>query len=396
MILQNNVTANSANTESADAAAAVLAKLNSYWQITSTWIDAHWFELMIAALLGALIYILLGFLRRKAASLAKKTEDRFALKSIALRTLGKTSRFFRIMVAAELVNEMAQTPESIAQIVVILFTISVVVQVAIWVREIILGLLERRVSEGDGHNETLANAMVLIRLMVSFALFAIAAIVILDNLGVNVTGLIAGLGVGGIAIGLAAQGIFSDLFAAIAILLDKPFKNGDTVQFGASIATVEKVGMKSTRLRSVTGEQLIISNAKLLEMEITNFTRTDYRRTKYPIGVIYQTPPEQARAIPGLLQKIVEGEGALFVRAGFTGFGASSIDFELLFDIYSDSFDEIFQTRHRIGIAIIEAFAKEGLEFAYPTQTTFTSAPDGTMIMPYAELPQKRSVTPKK
>ena len=112
--------------------------------------------------------------------------------------------------------------------------------------------------------------MVLIRLSVSFALFAIAAIVILDNLGVNVTGLIAGLGVGGIAIGLAAQGIFSDLFAAISIIFDKPFRRGDTVTYDTTTARVEKIGMKSTRLRALTGEEKIIANSKLLEKEITN------------------------------------------------------------------------------------------------------------------------------
>ncbi|NJM49527.1 MAG: mechanosensitive ion channel family protein [Sphingomonadales bacterium] len=294
----------------------ISARLENYSNIAAGWVQAYWFELMVAAIFGGIIYILLSYLRRKAASLAEKAEDRFTLKTIALRTFGKTSRFFRTMVAAELVNEMARTPGPIARVIVILFTISAVVQVAIWLREIILGLLERRVSEGNGEDETLSNAMVLIRLLVSFALFAIAAILILDNLGVNVTGLIAGLGVGGIAIGLAAQGIFSDLFAAIAIILDKPFKNGEVVQFGTYIATVEKIGMKSTRLRSVTGEQLIISNAKLLEMEITNFTQTNYRRTKYPLGVIYQTPPEKARAIPALLQKLLRAKAAFsFARA---------------------------------------------------------------------------------
>jgi small-conductance mechanosensitive channel len=141
--------------------------------------------------------------------------------------------------------------------------------------------------------------------------------------------------------------------------------------------------MKSTRLRSIGGELLVISNAKLLDMEITNISDTGYRRTKYPIGVIYQTAPEKARAIPAILKKIVEAEGGEFVRAGFVGFGNSSIDFELYFDVFSDDFQVVFAARHRIGIAIIETFHAQGYAFAYPTQTTFTSAPDGTMMMPY-------------
>ena len=168
------------------------------------------------------------------------------------------------------------------------------------------------------------------------------------------------------------------------------------IRYDTSTATVEKIGMKSTKMRSIGGELIVISNAKLLDLEITNITRTAYRRTKYPIGVIYQTTPEKARAIPKILQKIVEAEGAEFVRAGFTGFGDSSIDFELYFDVFSESFEAVFETRHRIGIAIIEAFNTRGYEFAYPTQTTFTSAPDGTMIMPYHIPTATRSAKPRK
>lgn len=371
------------------------AKLTGYWMTVVQWIEVHWLELLLAALIGFTFYVILGWMKRKATKIADKSEDRFSFAAIAARTLGRTGRFFRIMVSAELVNGLTNAPPPIAKTLDLLFTVAVAVQVAIWLREIILGLIERRASDPEEH-ETLANAMVLIRLLVSFALFAIAAIVILDNLGVNVTGLIAGLGVGGIAIGLAAQGIFSDLFAAIAIIFDKPFRRGDVIRYEGSTATVEKIGMKSTRLRSVTGELLIISNAKLLEMEITNFTSTNYRRTTYKIGVIYQTTPEMARAIPDILQKIVEEEKADFVRAGFTGFGDSSLDFELLFDVHTSDFQIIFAKRHSIGVSIVETFNAQGYEFAYPTQTTFTSAPDGTMIMPYAPIPQSRKGSSKK
>ena len=130
-------------------------------------------------------------------------------------------------------------------------------------------MIGRRVAEEQGAG-TLGNAMAIIRLLVSVALFAIAGILILDNLGVNVTALVAGLGIGGIAIGLAAQGIFADLFAALSILFDKPFKKGDTIRYDQSTGTVERIGLKTTRLRSITGEQLIMANTKLLEREIHN------------------------------------------------------------------------------------------------------------------------------
>jgi small-conductance mechanosensitive channel len=229
--------------------------------------------------------------------------------------------------------------------------------------------------------------MVLIRLLVSFALFAIAAIVILDNLGVNVTGLIAGLGVGGIAIGLAAQGIFSDLFAAMSIIFDKPFRRGDTVTYDTTTARVERIGMKSTRLRALTGEEKIISNSKLLEKEITNNTLTVYRRVNFPLTLVYHTPPATAARVPDILKEIVEANGAQFIRAGFTTFGPSSLDFQLVFDVNSDDVEEMFKARHAVGIAIVERFAKEDIEFAYPTQTTYTASPDGTLVMPYATVP---------
>jgi small-conductance mechanosensitive channel len=227
--------------------------------------------------------------------------------------------------------------------------------------------------------------MTLIRLGVSFVVFAIATIVVLDNLEVNITGLIAGLGVGGIAIGLAAQGIFSDLFAAISIIFDRPFKRGDTITYDTTTARVEKIGMKSTRLRSLSGEEKIISNSKLLEKEITNNTQTVYRRVTFTLSLVHHTPPDVAINVPTILQEIVEAHEAEFIRSGFATFAPSSLDFILVFDVPSEELNDMVAARHAIGIAIMERFRKDGIEFAYPTQTTYTAAPDGTLVMPYAQ-----------
>ena len=365
-------------------AEAIGPRLENYWNITVEWIQGNALELGIAVAVAVVVFLLLSWLKRVAARIARESEHRSELKSIIARTLARTSKFFRIMVSVEVVNRYAGAPDVLTNTIDVLFTIAVTIQVAIWLREIILGLVERRVSDGQHERDTLASAMVLIRLLVSFALFAIAAIVILDNLGINVTGLVAGLGVGGIAIGLAAQGIFSDLFAAISIIFDKPFRRGDTVTYDTTTARVEKIGMKSTRLRALTGEEKIISNSKLLEKEITNNTLTVYRRVVFPLSLVYQTPPAVAAGVPDLLKEIVEAHGAEFIRAGFSTFGPSSLDFQLVFDVNSDDVEEMFRARHAIGIAIVERFASEGIEFAYPTQTTFTAAPDGTLVMPYA------------
>ena len=367
---------------------SIVPRLQSYWDALNMWVQTNYVELGIAVVAAIIVFIALSWLKRIAANIARASEHRAHLKSIIARTLARTSKFFRVMVSIELVNQIANAPAALTQTVDILFTIAIVTQIAIWSREIILGLIERRAGEGVHEHDTLQSAMVLIRLLVSFVLFAVAAIVILDNLGVNVTGLVAGLGVGGIAIGLAAQGIFSDLFAAISIIFDKPFRRGDTVSYDNTVARVEVIGMKSTRLRALTGEEKIISNSKLLEKEITNNTLTLYRRVTFVLTLVYQTPPALARRVPDILRQAVEANNAQFIRAGFNNFAPSALDFHVVFDIESDDVEEMFQARHNIGIAIIDSFAREGISFAYPTQTTFTAAPDGTMVMPYAAPPQ--------
>jgi small-conductance mechanosensitive channel len=367
---------------------SIVPRLQSYWDALNMWVQTNYVELGIAVVAAIIVFVALSWLKRIAANIARASEHRAHLKSIIARTLARTSKFFRVMVSIELVNQIANAPAALTQTVDILFTIAIVTQIAIWLREIILGLIERRAGEGVHEHDTLQSAMVLIRLLVSFVLFAVAAIVILDNLGVNVTGLVAGLGVGGIAIGLAAQGIFSDLFAAISIIFDKPFRRGDTVSYDNTVARVEVIGMKSTRLRALTGEEKIISNSKLLEKEITNNTLTLYRRVTFVLTLVYQTPPALARRVPEILRQAVEANNAQFIRAGFNNFAPSALDFHLVFDIESDDVEEMFQARHNIGIAIIDSFAREGISFAYPTQTTFTAAPDGTMVMPYAAPPQ--------
>jgi small-conductance mechanosensitive channel len=372
-------------------------RFEGYFALLSEWTRANALELTIATLVGFAIYLLLSWFKRRAAAIAERRGDDGAIATIAWRAVSRTKRFFRIMLAAEIVNGFANTPAPLSRIILFLFTISTVIQVAIWLREIILSLIERRAYQSGTEHETLQSAMTLIRLGVSFVVFAIATIVVLDNLGVNITGLIAGLGVGGIAIGLAAQGIFSDLFAAISIIFDRPFKRGDTITYDTTTARVEKIGMKSTRLRSLSGEEKIISNSKLLEKEITNNTQTVYRRVTFTLSLVHHTPPDIAISVPAILQEIVEAHEAEFIRSGFATFAPSSLDFILVFDVPSEELNDMVAARHAIGIAIMERFRKDGIEFAYPTQTTYTAAPDGTLVMPYAQpVPTDSATKPRR
>lgn len=358
---------------------------------TIAWFQLHYVQILIAIGAAIALYLAIAGLRTVASRHMGKRGDPLGFTNVLSRAVARTTQFFMVMVAARIVVVFANAPASLTKTVTFFFTIATVLQAAIWAREIILGLIERRTLAEDGQGETLANAMGLIRILVTFVLFAIAAIVVLDNLGVNVTGLVAGLGIGGIAIGLAAQGIFSDLFAALSIIFDKPFRRGEIITYDQTTARVERIGLKSTRLRAMSGEKKVMSNANLLQKEITSLQTLTQRRVTYAIGIIYQTAEEKAEAIPAILQEIVEAEGLIFVNAGIVQFGASSLDYQLNFDVPDPDHHDYFQMRHRIGLSIWKRFNAEGIEFAYPTQTSFTAAPDGKAIMPYAEVqPVKR------
>lgn len=370
-----------------------LEDLRYWWDSSVAWVNNHWLQIGIAVGAGLIIYFLLSLLRTFALKRAQSAPGQFTLTDIVGRVIHKTKSTVLAIVAIRLVAGYANPPAIILATIQFVFTIAVVLQAAIWAREIVIGLIQRRAAEG--HNETLTNAMGIIRLLISVALFAIAGIVILDNMGVNVTGLVAGLGIGGIAIGLAAQGIFSDLFASLSIIFDRPFRVGQAIKYDNSSGTVERIGLKSTHIRSINGELLVISNTNLLSKEITNYAHLHRRRVTFLLNIVYQTSPEMLRALPGLLEEQVKAAGHEFIRSSFVTFSASSLDFELLFDVFSDDFDVVTAARTDIAIRIVDALGKAGYEFAYPTQTTFTAAPDGTMIMPYAESPKPKTAAPK-
>jgi small-conductance mechanosensitive channel len=352
---------------------------------SSAWVTGHVLDILIASAVGIAIALVLLGIRGIGCRLLARLDGDPHWPAIFVRVLAKTKVYFIILLSAELVASHAYTPLGLMAVIRAGFVIAFALQAAIWARELVLGYVEHRVGASEGHG-TLGSAISIIRLLVTVTLFAIAIVLILSNLGVNVTGLVAGLGVGGIAIGLAAQGIFQDLFAALSIIFDKPFRRGDSVSFGTVNGAVENIGLKTTRLRSVTGEEIVVANAKLLEQQIHNFARLDRRRVTLTLGLICQTPPEVCARLPDMLKEIVEAQPKTkLVRCGMTGFGASTLDFDLQFDVKSTDWDMVYRTRSAVCIAILDAFKKAGIQMAYPSQTTFTAAPDGRLIMPYAE-----------
>jgi small-conductance mechanosensitive channel len=283
-------------------------------------------------------------------------------RSVAGRVLAKTSLWFMVFAAADAVATYADLPRRAAHVIDIGFTIAFALQGAIWGRELILGLIGRRVAEEKGSG-ALANAMAIIRVFVSVTLFAIAGILILDNLGVNVTALVAGLGIGGIAIGLAAQGIFSDLFAALSILFDKPFKKGDTIRYDASTGTVERIGLKTTRLRSVTGEQLIMANTKLLEREIHNLAAAKARRITLYLAIGGVASASSIDAVAAAAERAVAAQkGCKLVRCLLAGAGAGALTFDLVYDDATRDADLLASNRSAILRALIEQLGASKLQ----------------------------------
>jgi small-conductance mechanosensitive channel len=348
------------------------------------WFRANWAELPIGLAVAAGIVLVMLGLRLLGTWLSAGDPDCRRWRGVIGRVLHKTTIAFMVVTALDIVATYAAVPARIERLLDILFIIGFALQGAIWARELIIGVIGRKAG-ADPAETAVGNALAVIRVLVSVTLFAIATIVILDNLGVNVTALVAGLGVGGIAIGLAAQGIFSDLFAALSILFDKPFRRGDVIQFDQTTGTIERIGLKTTRLRSVNGEQVVMANTKLLEREIRNFAAGRTRRAQLPFGLVYRTSPDELEKVTSLAKAAVESrKGCTFVRCAILGFGASSIDFELIFDCRTTDVNKAAADRTAVALAVLRSFAEHKLEFAYPTQTTFTAAPDGTMVMPYA------------
>jgi small-conductance mechanosensitive channel len=256
---------------------------------------------------------------------------------------------------------------------------TLIVQAGLWLGSFLREIVARYAEERTTDRSTLANAMGLVQILISVAVWSIVVLVLLSNLGVDVTALVAGLGIGGIAIGLAAQGIFADLFASLSIILDRPFVRGDFVIFGDYMGTIERIGIKSTRIRSLSGEQIVISNANLLQATIRNYQLLYERRVVFGVGVIYKTPVEKARMIPQILREAVErAPKTRFDRAHLKEFAESALTYEVVYFVLDPDYNAYMDVQQAINFAIMSAFESQGIDFAFPTRTVVLehAAPD--------------------
>ena len=202
-------------------------------------------------------------------------------------------------------------------------------------------------------------------------------LLVLDNLGVEIKPVIAGLGVGGIAVALAVQNILGDLFASLSIILDKPFEVGDFLIVGDFLGKVEKVGLKTTRIRSLSGEQLVFSNTDLLQSRLRNYGRLYERRVVFQLGVVYQTTAAQLRQVNDIVRSAIENQDdTRFDRCHFHKYGDYSLNFEAVYFVLGPDYNLYMDIQQAINFEIYEAFEAAGIEFAYPTQTLFVEASD--------------------
>lgn len=209
-------------------------------------------------------------------------------------------------------------------------------------------------------------------LVINIGIWGLGIVFLFDNLGYDVTAIIAGLGIGGIAIALAAQNILGDLFNYFVIFFDQPFEIGDFIVVDDKMGNVEYIGIKTTRLKSLSGEQIIISNTDLTNSRLHNFKRMENRRILFSLGVTYQTTPEQLKIIPELIKSTIEAqENVKFDRAHFSNFGDFSLNFEVVYYVQSREYSVFMDINQNINLKLFEAFAEKGIEFAYPTQTLF-------------------------
>ncbi len=326
------------------------------------------------AALGLAVVVLLALLLlkrlavRRLGALAERTATQ--LDDFAIALARRTRTLLVAVPAAYLGSLYLHLPAAAARFLKGAAALAVFLQVALWASvgiDFWMAHRQRRRLEQDATSAALLGVL---RFTAKIVLWSVILLLALDNLGVDVTTLVAGLGIGGVAVALALQNVLGDLFASLSIVFDKPFVIGDSITVDDLMGTVESIGMKTTRLRSASGEQLVLANGELLKSRIRNWTRMAERRVVLAFGVPYQTPAGAIERIPGLVREIVERQDLTrFERAHFKGFGASSLDFEAAYWILTPELNAFMDRQQAINLGLLRAFEEEGIGFAYPTQT---------------------------
>ena len=325
---------------------------------------------------GMLLFLLLrGVIVRRLTRLAQRTAT--DIDDLAVDLIRRTRLSFIIAISLAAGTLALDLPPAWIRARHVFIVLAVLLQLGVWGTGLISYWIERYVRRSGGRGAT-ATTLGAIGFLGRLGLWGLLLLVGLDNLGFEITTIVTGLGIGGIAIALAVQSVLGDLFGALSIVIDKPFVVGDFIAVDTFQGTVEHVGLKTTRLRSLTGEQIIMSNAELLKSRIRNYQSLRERRQVFTFGVVYSTPPDVVERIPTIVKETVTAQPlARLDRSHFQKFGDSSLDFETVYYISTSDYNQFMDTQQAINMALLRRFAEEGIEFAYPTRQLLVSGSMG-------------------
>jgi small-conductance mechanosensitive channel len=320
--------------------------------------------------LTALTRLVQHFLVNRIGSWASRT--RWTTDDLVVDLVRRISLPFLLAMYANLSMVSLTLPAHTRTALHWLFIAACVYQAGVWGNGVIAYLIARRRADPD-FDGGMATTLGAIGFGVRVLLWSALILLGLQNAGVNVSAALTGLGIGGVAVALAVQNILSDIFASVAIVLDRPFVIGDFITVGDLLGTVEHIGLKTTRLRSLYGEQLVLSNAQLLQSSIKNYKRMQERRVTFGFGVTYQTPRSAVAKIPGMVRSAIEQQADVrFDRAHFKEFGPSALNYEVVYYVLSPDYNRYMDIQQAINLELMEQFEQAEIEFAYPTQTLFT------------------------
>ncbi|HEY2685644.1 MAG TPA: mechanosensitive ion channel family protein [Steroidobacteraceae bacterium] len=327
-------------------------------------------EWLVAAAIAAAIWFGLWLVRKVIASRYQRYSS--AQSPTLLRLLaylvGNTKQILFLAIAIDVAQESLTFTPRVQHLVSNLVLILILIQVGLWAGRSVRFYLEMKEAE-RGADRVFAGSLDIINFVSRVAIWSLLVLVALDNFGVNITALLAGLGVGGVAVALALQNVLGDLFASLSIALDKPFVVGDSLTIDTYIGKVEHIGIKTTRLRSESGEQIILSNADILKSRVRNNGRAPEMRILATLRVPYATPRERVKAIPRLLEDIVrEHEQARFERCHLKTLGESALHFELSYFVRNPTVNPLLDLQQAVNFRILDEFERLGVEFAYPAQ----------------------------
>jgi len=326
---------------------------------------------------GLAFALVLRVLIRRFQKLALRSKT--DIDDLIVELLSRTRGLFVLLVSLWIGAKFVDLPTTVAEFLGNVLSVGVLLQLGIWANGFVSqGLAKYRKHQLE-EDPTSATALGALNFVAKSAVWIIVALLIVDNLGFDVTALVTGLGIGGIAVALAVQNVLGDLFASLAIVLDKPFVVGDFIVVDSLSGSVENVGIKTTRVRSISGEQIIFGNAKLLGSSIRNYGRLEERRIVFTVGVEYGTPPEKLRAIPGMIEAAVEAqENTRFDRSHLKAFGDSAIEFETVYYVPVPEYSVYMDVQQGINLALYEAFADDSIDFAFPSRTLYLRSQSDT------------------